>query len=158
MFVVTGGARGLGLVLAEALVEAGGHVYCLDRLPEPDAAFYEVRKRLMESGYDGSLHYKRVDVQDAKDLDWVISEAAAAHGRMDGLIAAAGVQNVQPALEYPPEKIGEVSQWRISDFLYRGCKQKIDRGHSEQVLISLDDEHQLHWCVSLCCRMCQADD
>lgn len=25
VFVVTGGARGLGLVLAEALVEAGGH-------------------------------------------------------------------------------------------------------------------------------------
>ena len=28
---------------------------------------------------------------------------------MDGLIAAAGVQLVVPALEYPVEKIGEVS-------------------------------------------------
>ncbi|KAK5940975.1 hypothetical protein PMZ80_006252 [Knufia obscura] len=66
------------------------------------------QKRILAADFDGSLHYKRVDVQDAKDLDWVISEAAAAHGRMDGLIAAAGVQNVVPALEYPPEKIGEM--------------------------------------------------
>ncbi|KAK5089796.1 hypothetical protein LTR70_006170 [Exophiala xenobiotica] len=108
VYVVTGGARGLGLVLAEALVEAGGHVYCLDRLTEPDASFHETQRRLLASGFDGSLHYKRVDVQDAKDLDWVISEAAAAHGRMDGLVAAAGVQNVTPALEYPPEKIAEM--------------------------------------------------
>lgn len=27
---------------------------------------------------------------------------------MDGLIAAAGVQNVTPALDYPPDKITEV--------------------------------------------------
>ena len=90
----------------------------------------------MASGFEGSLHYKRVDVQDAKDLDWVISEAAAAHGRMDGLIAAAGVQYVVPALEYPPEKIGEVSTlfllvfpsnsraiWR-DDAVYPGCRDK----------------------------------
>lgn len=55
----------------------------------------------------------------------MISEAAAAHGRMDGLIAAAGVQNVVPALEYPPEKIGEVCS--ISDLACsvtnaKGCK------------------------------------
>lgn len=48
-------------------------------------------------------------MQDANDLDNVIAEIAAKYSRMDGLIAAAGVQNVQPALEYPPGKIGEVS-------------------------------------------------
>lgn len=35
---------------------------------------------------------------------------------MDGLIAAAGVQNVVPALEYPPEKIGEVSKLFFTSF------------------------------------------
>lgn len=39
----------------------------------------------------------------------MISDIAAKYGRMDGLIAAAGVQNVTPALEYPPNKITEVS-------------------------------------------------
>ncbi|KAJ9617042.1 hypothetical protein H2200_000763 [Cladophialophora chaetospira] len=107
VFVVTGGARGLGLVLAEALIEAGGQVYCLDRLPEPDQEFYTVQERLGPK-YGGSLKYDRVDVSEAANLDRIIGDIATAHGRLDGLIAAAGVQNVTPALEYPPEKIDEM--------------------------------------------------
>lgn len=40
-----------------------------------------------------------------------MSEIADKHSRMDGLIAAAGVQNVTPALDYPPDKITEVSSF-----------------------------------------------
>ncbi|KAK0962165.1 hypothetical protein LTR91_019596 [Friedmanniomyces endolithicus] len=43
VYVVTGGAQGLGLTLAEALVEAGGKVYCLDIQKEPTAPFYETQ-------------------------------------------------------------------------------------------------------------------
>jgi NADP-dependent 3-hydroxy acid dehydrogenase YdfG len=89
--------------------DANGYaVYCLDRLQKPDETFDSTKDKLAQQ-YEGSLHYRRVDVQDATDLDNVIAEIAAKHSRMDGLIAAAGVQNVQPALEYPPEKISEVS-------------------------------------------------
>ena len=48
-------------------------------------------------------------MQDAANLDNVVSEIAGEHGRLDGLVAAAGVQNVTPALDYPPHKISEVS-------------------------------------------------
>jgi NADP-dependent 3-hydroxy acid dehydrogenase YdfG len=65
--------------------------------------------------FEGSIHYKQVDVQDAKDLDKVVGEIASEYSRMDGLIAAAGVQNVTPALDYPPEKIGEVSTVMFHD-------------------------------------------
>jgi len=114
VFVVTGGARGLGLTLAEALVEAGGKVYCLDRLPEPDQEFGDVQERLGPK-YGGGLNYAQVDVRDANNLEQVISGIADRHHRMDGLIAAAGVQNVTPALEYPPEKITE-----MMDINYKG--------------------------------------
>lgn len=83
-----------------------GIVHCLDRLSEPDQAFHKAKHELSKH-FQGTLHYRRVDVQDAKDLDHVIAEVAAKYKRMDGLIAAAGVQNVQPALEYPVEKIHE---------------------------------------------------
>lgn len=46
--LVTGAARGLGLVQAEAILEAGATVYALDRLPEPSAEFFRVQKRAAE--------------------------------------------------------------------------------------------------------------
>lgn len=82
-------------------------MYCLDRLEEPSTEFY-IAKDSLARHFDGSIEYRRVDVTDARDLDAVIAEIAAEHSRLDGLIAGAGVQNVTPALDYPPEKIGEV--------------------------------------------------
>lgn len=89
------------------MVEAGGHVYCLDRRDEPGEAFWETQG-YVAGKFEGSLHYRRVDVQDADNLDSVISSIADKHQRLDGLVAAAGVQHVTPALEYPPHKITEV--------------------------------------------------
>lgn len=82
-------------------------VYCLDRLPDPDKEFFVVKERLGPK-YGGLLKYNKIDVRDASNLDRVIGEIAANHGRLDGLIAAAGVQNVTPALDYPPDKIDEM--------------------------------------------------
>jgi len=107
VFVVTGGGRGLGLTLAEALVEAGGHVYCVDRLEKPEQEFIDVQQRLAPM-YGGALSYERVDVRDAADVEATISRIADKHSRLDGLIAAAGIQNVVPALDYPPEAINEM--------------------------------------------------
>ncbi|KAL9608896.1 MAG: hypothetical protein Q9167_006292 [Letrouitia subvulpina] len=104
VFVVTGGARGLGLTMAEALVEAGGTVYCLDWLKKPEEEFTEAQSRA-NSDFGGSLHYKQVDVRDTKGLDHVVGEIAAKHKRIDGLIAAAGIQQVTSATEYTVEDV-----------------------------------------------------
>lgn len=47
-----------------------------------------------------TLHYRRIDVRDTTLLNRVIEDIANTHGRLDGLIAAAGVQQETPALEY----------------------------------------------------------
>lgn len=106
-FLVTGGARGLGLSLAEALVEAGGRVYCLDRAETPDRDWQEAQKRVVPE-WGGSLVYRQVNVQDTAHLDRVIDEIARENNRLDGVIAAAGIQQLTPATEYTPDDANEM--------------------------------------------------
>ncbi|EEH18111.1 hypothetical protein PABG_00674 [Paracoccidioides brasiliensis Pb03] len=97
--VVSGAARGLGLTQAEALLEAGAIVYALDRLEQPSPDFYRIQQHAAEE-LNTKLHYRRIDVRDTEGLNDVIKEIAAHENRMDGLIAAAGIQQETPALEY----------------------------------------------------------
>jgi len=97
--LVSGAARGLGLVQAEALLEAGATVYALDRLESPSSDFSRVQKRA-ETELGTSLSYRRIDVRDVEQLNAIVEEIANTHGRLDGLIAAAGIQQETPALEY----------------------------------------------------------
>jgi NAD(P)-dependent dehydrogenase (short-subunit alcohol dehydrogenase family) len=46
------------------------------------------------------LHYRRIDVRDTELLTSTVEQIANVEGRMDGLIAAAGIQQETPALEY----------------------------------------------------------
>lgn len=46
------------------------------------------------------MHYKRVDVSETDHLDQTFSSIADQHQRLDGLMAAAGVQQITPAVEY----------------------------------------------------------
>ncbi|KAL0934424.1 Sorbose reductase SOU1 [Colletotrichum truncatum] len=106
-FIVTGGAQGLGLSLAEALVEAGGKVYCLDRQESPHEDYGEAMKRVIPE-VGGSLHYRQADVVDAKGLDKTITAIAEENQGLDGLIAAAGIQQITPALDYTVEDIDKM--------------------------------------------------
>jgi NAD(P)-dependent dehydrogenase (short-subunit alcohol dehydrogenase family) len=100
--LVTGAARGLGLTQAEALLEAGATVYALDVLPEPSPDFPVIQKRAAEE-LGTTLHYRQIDVRDNAGLNKTVKEIADAEGRVDGLIAAAGIQKETPALEYTQE-------------------------------------------------------
>ncbi|KAJ4296988.1 hypothetical protein N0V88_003904 [Collariella sp. IMI 366227] len=104
VILVSGGARGLGLTQAEALLEAGAIVHALDRLPEPpvNGDFAQVAGRAA-SKLSSRLRYHRVDVRDQVALGGIVRGIADAEGRIDGLIAAAGIQQETPALEYTAE-------------------------------------------------------
>ncbi|KAL4810369.1 NAD(P)-binding protein [Aspergillus unguis] len=107
VFAVTGGGRGLGLSMAEALVEAGGQVFCLDRLEQPDEEFHAAEARA-NPDFGGSLHYKHMDVTDDKHTEQVMEEIAGANNRLDGLIAAAGVNHVECALDHTPKTVDRI--------------------------------------------------
>jgi NAD(P)-dependent dehydrogenase (short-subunit alcohol dehydrogenase family) len=102
--IVSGGARGVGLTQAEALLEAGAVVHALDRLPQPEKGsdFSRVSERAA-SELGSRMSYHRVDVRDQKALGEIVGGIADKEGRIDGLIAAAGIQQETPALEYTAE-------------------------------------------------------
>jgi len=108
---VTGGARGLGLVQVGALIEAGAAaVFAFDRLHTPDPKFEELRKAYPNQHLD----YKQVDVTKAETLKETFKQVADFKGRLDGLVAAAGIQYEAPALEYTAEdcrRILDVNVW-----------------------------------------------
>ncbi|CAK7265447.1 Exopolyphosphatase [Sporothrix epigloea] len=99
VIVVSGAARGLGLVQAEALLEAGARVHALDILPEPSAEFAVVAQRA-ETELGTSLTYHCINVREEQKLNDLIKAIADKYGRIDGLIAAAAIQQETPALEH----------------------------------------------------------
>ncbi|KAB8261092.1 hypothetical protein BDV32DRAFT_122127 [Aspergillus pseudonomiae] len=109
VYAITGGGRGLGLAMAEALMEAGAKVYCLDRLENPHPDFMAAKEHA-ETNYGGSLEYYRIDVRDDAEVNNVFAEIAGQHKRLDGLIAAAGINHLQSALEHSQTAMNEVMQ------------------------------------------------
>lgn len=101
VIVVSGGGRGLGLVQCEALLEAGAVVHAFDRLEE-GSDFAKVADRA-KNELGTSLTYHRLDVRVNALLNETVGNIADRHGRIDGLIAAAGIQQETAALDYTQE-------------------------------------------------------
>ncbi|KAB2574793.1 putative NADP-dependent mannitol dehydrogenase [Lasiodiplodia theobromae] len=104
--VVTGGARGLGITLATAVLEAGGDVVCLDILPEPSAdEWANITKITKLSSTPQHASYKKCDITNEADVEAVIqaaAEEATARGNpIKGLISCAGIQQMKDAIDYP---------------------------------------------------------
>lgn len=79
-------------------------VHCTDWLPQPDPEFKLAQARAPGT-YGGSLHYNVLDVRDTQHLDETISQIASTYGRLDGLVAAAGIQQTTAAIEYSVDDV-----------------------------------------------------
>ena len=141
MILVSGAARGLGLTQAEALLEAGATVYALDRLQEPSSNFERIQERAANE-LGTTLHYRQIDVRDTENLHAVIADIADSTNRLDGLIAAAGIQQETPALEYSAEDANRMFAVNITGCLMTAqaaAKQMIrfQRGGSIVMIASM---------------------
>ncbi|KAF2823262.1 NAD(P)-binding protein [Ophiobolus disseminans] len=135
--LVSGAARGLGLTQAEALLEAGAKVYALDRLPEPSPDFHTIAERA-KSQLNTSLHYRQIDVRDVAALNKIVEEIGDVEGRLDGLIAAAGIQQETPALEYTAEdanRMFEVNMTGVFMTSQACAKQMIRFGNGGSIVM-----------------------
>ncbi|KAL2818816.1 hypothetical protein BDW59DRAFT_126783 [Aspergillus cavernicola] len=134
---VSGAARGLGLTQAEALLEGGARVYALDRLEEPSPEFYDIQKRAREElGTD--FQYRRIDVRDTELLHNTVESIANAEGRMDGLVAAAGIQQETPALEYTSQDANRMFEVNVTGVMMTAqavAKQMIRFGNGGSIAL-----------------------
>ena len=100
--IVTGGARGLGLCIGTALLEAKcGHVYCCDVLPEPNVEEWSKAKQAAKK-FGGNISYTQLDITNVDMVNSVFEKIYdESEFEVSGLLAAAGIQQMVPSLEYP---------------------------------------------------------
>ena len=92
--VVTGGGRGLGLGISDALLEAGADVIVLGRNP----ILAELKEHAAALGRE--VHFVALDLADSGAIAAAAGQVLASH-RVDILVNNAGTQDRYPALDFP---------------------------------------------------------
>jgi NAD(P)-dependent dehydrogenase (short-subunit alcohol dehydrogenase family) len=102
--VVTGAARGQGAAEARLLASEGATVVGCDLKPEP-------------SEHLGGAEYRRLDVTDADDWTALAHDLTARHGRVDGLVANAGITWRARLTELDPADLARVLEVNVAGTL-----------------------------------------
>ena len=102
--LVTGASRGIGAAVAHALDSRGVRLALASRSGA-------------DLGIDGAFA-RPCDVRRSEDLERLAAEAAARFGRIDILVANAGVGAYGPFLELPPDQLEEMIDVNVKGTLY----------------------------------------
>jgi D-arabinitol 2-dehydrogenase len=119
--VVTGGARGLGLVMGQALVQSGASLAIVDLNKEEgerqaQGLMDTMRKENEQDGKSDAQvplvtsHY--ADVSDPNSVESCISEIVSRHGQIDHLVTSAGFTENFSAETYPYERMKKL--WGVN--------------------------------------------
>ena len=103
LFVVSGGARGLGLTIAEGLLQHGARAVALLDLDEAEGNNALTKLHSIFPDRKEQILFHPVDVTDAKILNDTILEIANAFGKIDVLVCFAGIVNSTRAVDYTAE-------------------------------------------------------
>jgi 3-oxoacyl-[acyl-carrier protein] reductase len=94
--VITGGAQGIGFSIASRLIASGATVSLWDRDEEL------LKKAQEELSIQGQVSFEIVDVASAESVDAATKSAVQQHGRIDILVANAGITGPNyKSWEYP---------------------------------------------------------
>jgi NAD(P)-dependent dehydrogenase (short-subunit alcohol dehydrogenase family) len=130
--IVTGGGRGLGQYMAEALSDAGANVVLCSRKKE---ALEEVKAEI--EGRGGKALALACDVTDPEDVEKVVAETEEAFGAIDILVNNSGATWGAPAEEMPLEKFDLVVRVNLrGTFLMSQTvgRRMIERGEGGRII------------------------
>ncbi|KAF2673508.1 D-arabinitol 2-dehydrogenase [Microthyrium microscopicum] len=107
--IITGGARGLGLVMAQALMTSGANIAIVD-LNESEA--HKARTHLLETYHSQNpssppptITAHHTDVSSESSVTSTLAAILSAHDTVDTLVTSAGFTENFAAHEYPIERI-----------------------------------------------------
>jgi NAD(P)-dependent dehydrogenase (short-subunit alcohol dehydrogenase family) len=124
--LVTGGNGGIGLGMAEALAQAGADIAIWGSNPEKNE---RAKARLSETGV--RVLAQRVDVSDESAVDAAMSDAVNDLGRIDAVIANAGMSlKGRPFVDTPTEDYRKVMSVNVDGvfFTFRAaCRHMVER-------------------------------
>ena len=112
--IVTGGSRGIGRGVAEALLQEGWRVrFCSRTQSSVDKA-----KSELEARFGDRVAGRAVDVRNQEEVDRFVAGVLAAEGRIDCLVNNAGLGTFGPVDELTGEQWREVIDTNLSGCFY----------------------------------------
>src|SRR5262249_59920489 len=99
--IITGGASGIGQATAVRFAEEGAHIIVAD-LPAQSVGAAETLARVQALGR--RAQFVAIDVTQEAQVDEMADAAMAAFGRIDILVAAAGVEKEPQRAREPPRR------------------------------------------------------
>lgn len=122
--LVTGGTRGIGLGIVEALSEAGAHVILSSKTPKPD-----VVEKLRKAGH--RVDYIQGDMQDVDGPEKVISGTLTLAGKLDVLVNNAGVAQHGDTESFSDENYRRIMDINL-DSVFRMCRAGLTQMRKQQ--------------------------
>lgn len=115
--LVTGGARGLGLVMSQALVVSGADVAIIDLNKDEASKQAKLLEETFLTENPGAETVPKVtahyaDVSDPDSVNNAIQEVISAHGKIDHLVTSAGFTENFDAINYPYDRIKKL--WGVN--------------------------------------------
>jgi gluconate 5-dehydrogenase len=131
--LVTGGARGIGLAITEALATHGATVVIADISAEGEAA----AKALAAQRLD--VHFIAADVTDSAAVDALLDAVIATHRRLDILVNNAGISARIPAEVYPDSDLDRIIDLNLKGVFYlmRGAAKRWIASGTEGRIVNL---------------------
>jgi 3-oxoacyl-[acyl-carrier protein] reductase len=112
--IVTGGSRGIGRGIVEALLADGWRVHLCSRSPESvETALGELRGR-----FGDKVQGKAVDVRNQEEVEGFVQGVLSAEGRIDCLVNNAGLGRFGPVHELTGDQWREVLQTNLDGAFY----------------------------------------
>ncbi len=131
--LVTGGGRGLGRGMAEALARAGADVVVVSR---SEGELQRTREGL--EPYGGRYLALPWDLQDVSSFPALIQKVVDTLGRLDILVHAAGIQVRKPAVEVAPDEWDRVQNVHLKAAFFLSsevAKHLLARGSAGSIIL-----------------------